>query len=124
MENKSTSTGENIVLTKKLLAERGLNFQRFIVVQKPYMERRTFATFKQVWPEADVVVTSPPIPFDQYPNQEISKDTVINIMVGDLQRIREYPKQGFQVKQKIPSDVWQAYEQLVALGFTKHLIKA
>jgi len=43
-------------------------------------------------------------------------------MVGDLQRIAIYPKQGFQIAQEIPVDVWDAFEQLVALGYTKHLI--
>ena len=44
-------------------------------------------------------------------------------MVGDLQRIREYPARGFQVPQPIPNDVWQAYEALVTAGFDKFLIR-
>ena len=44
-------------------------------------------------------------------------------MVGDLQRIKFYPRLGFQIKQEIPDDVWQAYEKLVALGYDKHLMK-
>lgn len=45
-------------------------------------------------------------------------------MVGDLQRIKFYPAKGFQVYQEIPNDVWNAYEQLIAAGFDKHLMKA
>jgi len=48
-------------------------------------------------------------------------EKVINIMVGDLQRIRIYPDKGFQISQDIPDDVWAAYERLVARGFDKHL---
>ena len=44
-------------------------------------------------------------------------------MVGDLQRIKLYPAKGFQIHQHIPDDVWSAYEQLVALGYDKHLVK-
>jgi hypothetical protein len=44
-------------------------------------------------------------------------------MVGDLQRIKIYPEKGFQIAQEIPDDVWQAYEQLVAMGFDRHLAK-
>jgi len=44
-------------------------------------------------------------------------------MIGDLQRIKVYPQKGFQIFQEIPDDVWTAYEQLLALGYTKHLIK-
>lgn len=123
IENKSTNTGENILFTQKLLKEKKLDPQTFIVVQKPYMERRTYATFKKVWPEKEIIVTSPQISFEDYPNEKISKEDVINIMVGDLQRIKLYPKKGFQIPQKIPSSVWAAYEQLVELGYTKHIIK-
>ena len=52
--------------TKRLLAEKQLYPQRFILVQKPYMERRSYATFKQRWPEKAVVVTSPRVSFDEY----------------------------------------------------------
>ena len=55
IENKSTNTGENITFTKTLLAEKDLNFDSFILVQKPYMERRVYATFKKVWPEKDFI---------------------------------------------------------------------
>jgi hypothetical protein len=44
-------------------------------------------------------------------------------MVGDLQRIREYPARGFQIPQDIPDDVWDAYEQLVRAGYDRHLMK-
>jgi hypothetical protein len=44
-------------------------------------------------------------------------------MVGDLQRIRLYPDKGFQIPQEIPGEIWNAYEQLVAAGFTGHLVK-
>ena len=123
IENKSTNTGENILFTQQLLMDRQLSPQSFIVVQKPYMERRSFATFKQHWPDKDLIVTSPQISFEDYPTEEIPLERVINIMVGDLQRIKLYPAKGFQVYQPIPSEVWKAYEQLVALGFNKHLVK-
>lgn len=123
IENKSTNTGENILYTQKLLEEKRLHPQSFIVVQKPYMERRSYATFKKHWPDKKLLVTSPQISFEEYPTQEISMEKVINIMVGDLQRIKIYPDKGFQIYQEIPSQVWNAFEKLVAFGFDKHLIK-
>lgn len=123
MENKSTNTGENVEFTKELLKEKGLDFNSFILVQKPYMERRTYATFKKVWPEKEFIVTSPPLTWAEYPQAEISRTAVINIMVGDLQRIKIYPARGFQIFQEIPPVVWAAYEKLVALGFSSHLVK-
>jgi uncharacterized SAM-binding protein YcdF (DUF218 family) len=123
IENKSSNTGENILFTRQLLIERGLNPQSFIVVQKPYMERRSFATFKKHWPDKKLLVTSPRIPFEEYATEEIPIERVINIMVGDLQRIKMYPQKGFQIYQEIPGKVWQAFERLVELGYNKHLIK-
>src|SRR5436190_8196345 len=71
IENKSTNTGENILFTQQLLAQHHLNPQSFIVVQKPYMERRSYATFKQHWPGKKLIVTSPQISFEAYPTGEI-----------------------------------------------------
>jgi uncharacterized SAM-binding protein YcdF (DUF218 family) len=128
IENRSTNTGENVLFTKRLLAEHHLDPQKFIVVQKPYMERRSYATFKKVWPEKDVVVTSPRLSLDEYlerySHEALSKDEVISIMIGDLQRIRVYPEKGFQIHQDIPADVWHAYDELVKAGYDKHLIRA
>jgi uncharacterized SAM-binding protein YcdF (DUF218 family) len=123
IENKSTNTGENIRFTQHLLERKNLDLKTFIVVQKPYMERRSYATFKKHWPDKKLIVTSPQISFDGYPTEEIPMDRVINIMVGDLQRIKFYPGKGFQIFQEIPPDVWHAYEQLVEKGFDKHLMK-
>ena len=122
IENKSTNTGENIRFTKQVLSNQRLDPQRFIVVQKPFMERRSYATFKQNWPEKELVVTSPQIVMHDYPNDKISFELMVNAMVGDLERIKVYPEMGFQIYQEIPKDVWAAFEGLVDLGFDKHLI--
>jgi uncharacterized SAM-binding protein YcdF (DUF218 family) len=86
------------------------------------MERRTYATFRQVWPEKSCVVTSPQLAFDDYPTAEITREQVIHIMVGDLQRINVYPERGFQIYQAIPAAVWAAAEQLMAAGYTDNLL--
>lgn len=123
IENRSTNTGENILFTQQLLQSKGLNPQTFILVQKPYMERRSYATFKKHWPYKKLLVTSPQISFKTYPTLSIPLEKVINIMTGDLQRIKLYPGKGFQIYQEIPADVWDAYEKLIDAGFNEHLIK-
>jgi DNA-binding LacI/PurR family transcriptional regulator len=126
VENRSSNTGENVQFTRQLLAEKGLDPRSFIVVQKPYMERRSYATFRKVWPEKALVVTSPQESMDaylsEYSHEALSPDDVVAIMVGDLQRIRCYPAKGFQIHQDIPDDVWRAYEELVKAGYDKYLI--
>ena len=127
IENRSTNTGENVEFTRRLLAERELDPASFILVQKPYMERRAYATFMKRWPEKRAIVTSPPVPFAEYlarySNQTLTERDVIGIMVGDLQRIREYPARGFQIPQEIPGDVWDAFEELVRLGYDTHVAR-
>lgn len=122
IESRSTNTGENILFTQQLLKEKNLNPQSFIVVQKPYMERRSFATFKKHWPEKKLIVTSPQISFEDYPYKQISIEHLINLMVGDMQRIKLYAENGFQIYQEIPADVWLAYEKLVEFGYKKYLV--
>ncbi|MCB9809064.1 YdcF family protein [Candidatus Nomurabacteria bacterium] len=123
LEMEARSTGDNIIFTKKLLAQKGFNFKSFILIQKPYMERRTYATFAKQWPGVDFIVTSPQIPYEEYAHDAIKKQHFIEGMVGDLQRIREYPKLGFQIEQDIPDDIWSAYEKLTALGYTRRCIQ-
>jgi uncharacterized SAM-binding protein YcdF (DUF218 family) len=127
IENESTNTGENVRFTKRLLGRQGLDPRSFIVVQKPYMERRSYATFRKVWPEKPLIVTSPRVSLDEYlrsySHASLTPDDVISIMVGDLQRIRLYPQLGFQIHQDIPEDVSRAYDELVNAGYDRHLLR-
>ena len=109
-------------LSRALLEQKGIHPRRVIAVQKPYMERRTWATFRKRWPEVEVLVTSPQLDFDAYPQGAITRDDVIHIMVGDLQRILIYAEKGWQVPQDVPAHVLRAYEGLIEAGYTGRLI--
>ena len=122
IENKALHTGDNFDKTAQLLAGLGYAFDSFILVQKPYMERRSYATGKKRWPEKKLIVTSPPTTFQEYFNSGIPVERTINSMVGDVQRMKVYPRKGYQIEQKIPDEVWEAYEELVRLGFDKRLV--
>lgn len=125
IENKASNTGENISKTKELLSELNMHPTFFLIVDKPYRERRTFSTIKKQWPEINFIITSPQYTYEEYcefySNGEISKDEFISIMVGDLQRIDLYGKNGFQIEQEIPNEVWNAYNNLISLNYNKHL---
>ncbi len=123
LEEKATNTGENILLTKKLIEDNGLNLESFILVQKPFMLRRVYATFMKQWEGREFIVAAPQFEFEEYPNEALSKDLIINIMVGDTQRVKLYSKRGFQIYQEMPNEVWEAYEELVKRGYNKHTIK-
>jgi uncharacterized SAM-binding protein YcdF (DUF218 family) len=123
VENKSTNSQENILFTKALLDEKGISIKRVILVQKPYMERRAYATFKKQWPGVEVVVTSPQISYEQYDLSDRPPEEKIHILVGDTQRIKLYGEKGFMIPQEIPTEVWSAYEQLVTMGYDAHVLK-
>ena len=123
LEARSTNTGENVVFTRTLLEARGIVPARVIAVQKPYMERRTLATFQARWPGLDVIVTSPALGFDEYVAGSVSRDEVLHIMVGDLQRLWLYAEKGWSAPQPIPADVKEAYDGLVEAGYTRRLVK-
>lgn len=127
IESEASNTGENISKTKELLKKLDLHPMSFLMVDKPYRERRTFATIRKQWSEIDFIITSPQYSYEEYcdfySSGEISIDEFISIMVGDLQRIDLYGKNGFQIKQKIPHKVWDAYNNLVSLKYDKHLCK-
>ena len=124
IENKATNTGENIAFSHRMLKAKGIEPSSLILVQKPYMERRAYASFMKQWPDPGTVfiVTSPQISFEDYPNDEISMEDVINIMMGDLQRIQLYAEKGFQIPQEIPPQVWEAYGKLKEKGFVSHMV--
>ena len=94
-----------------------------IALQKPYMERRTLATLQAQWPEARVAVSSPPVTFRGYLTAELPQELVVSAMVGDFQRILEYPKQGFSTEQPVTPEAMQAFRTLVEAGYDSQLLK-
>ena len=122
LEPRATHTGENVSFSRELLAARGIHPRKVIAVQKPYMERRTLATFGQRWPEVEVIVTSPQISFEDYPRADISRDDVIHIMLGDFQRLMVYADKGWSARQDVPAEVQAAYARLVKAGYTRRLL--
>jgi uncharacterized SAM-binding protein YcdF (DUF218 family) len=123
VEPTATNTGENVRFTHALLRQRGIGIESFVLVQKPYMERRTYATFRKQWPEpgTEFTVTSPEMGFEEYPDVDNPRELVTSIMVGDLVRIKEYPARGFQIEQEIPDEVWAAGQRLIEAGYGRHL---
>ncbi|MBB6479970.1 YdcF family protein [Spirochaeta isovalerica] len=122
LETKAGNTGDNVRYSRVILEEARITFDKIIAVQKPYMERRTYATIKKIWADKKLIVTSPSLSYEAYPTNEISLENIINIMVGDLQRIIEYPAKGFQIHQSVPEEVMSAYRQLVDAGYDRHMI--
>ena len=122
VEPRAANTGENITLSREILARTGIPVRKIMLVSMPYMERRAFATTRKVWPEVDPVCASVPMTLAQYRKTRAHGTELIDMMVGDLQRIMRYPDEGFAIAQEIPPSVYAAYQRLVAAGFCSRML--
>ncbi len=122
LETHATNTAENIRFARDMLAGRGIYPRNIVLAVKPFMQRRVWATLAVEWPEMPATLASPSLTLDEYFTAELSPEIILNIMMGDLQRIWIYASRGWSAHQRIPDEVRQAYDKLVEMGFTRHLI--
>jgi len=122
LETRAQNTAENFRFTRALLRQAGLRPRNIVIAVKPFMQRRAWATLAVEWPEMPASVASPQMALDEYFTAELTPDKIVNIIVGDLQRLWVYARAGYSAPQRIPDDVRHAYDGLVALGFTQHLL--
>jgi uncharacterized SAM-binding protein YcdF (DUF218 family) len=118
IETKATNTSENLTLTRDLLAQHGVKPSSVVLMSRPYQQRRAFATCRKVWPEVGVLCASRPLSLDDYVVSIGDVKRVIDMLVGDTQRIEEYARRGYAIPQEVPVDVRAAYDRLVEAGFT------
>ncbi|MFG2775106.1 YdcF family protein [Streptomyces sp. NPDC048350] len=122
VEPNAENTGQNVSHTRDLLAAVGIVPTTVLLISKPYMERRSFATAGKLWPEVEITCASEPLELADYVRSIGDAKLVVDMVVGDLQRVIEYPKKGFALAQDVPEDVIDAYEALIRDGFTSRLI--
>ena len=126
IENRSTNSAENILFTRDLLQKEGIAAERLLGVHKPFMERRVMAAMGVYWPEVNFTVTSPQVSLEEYialsVEQGMEEKRVIEVLVGDFQRIDVYARKGFQLPQEIPPYAMHAYKKLTSLGYTRELV--
>jgi hypothetical protein len=63
-----------------------------------------------------------PLPLADYIESIGDFDRVLNMLVGDTQRIDLFAQRGFAVPQPMPDNVKQAYDELVQHGYTARLL--
>lgn len=122
VEPRARNTGQNIVFSRDLLTAAGVEVDSVLLISKPYMQRRAYATCRQVWPDVEVVCASELLTFGDYMKSIGDERLVIDMLVGDLQRIIEYPKQGFAITQDVPEPVSSAFDRLLRRGFDSRLL--
>ena len=127
LEGQSTNTKENIEFTRDLLAREGIPTNHILGVHQPFMERRIKAAMGVYWPDLNFSVTSPQVTIPEYltraQEQGVSENASISVIVGDFQRMDLYARKGYQIPQFIPESAWEAFRQLVEMGFDQQLAK-
>ncbi|MEU6721591.1 YdcF family protein [Nonomuraea sp. NPDC046802] len=122
VEPAATNTAENLTLTRELLTQRGITPRSVMLISRPYQQRRAYATCRKVWPEVEVICGSLPLALDDYVASIGDVERVVNMLVGDTQRIELYAERGFAIPQPMPEDVREAYRRLVDRGYTARLV--
>ena len=122
LERSAANSGENFRFTQELLAQRGVFPRTGVVACKPYMARRARAAGAWQWPEVSWSVARPEVGFQAYIDQGNNMTAVLELMVGDLQRLRVYAGR-FQEPVEVPEPVWAAFERLAGAGYDRFVIR-
>ncbi|SHG76498.1 YdcF family protein [Streptoalloteichus hindustanus] len=122
VEPNATNTGQNIELSQKVLQDARVAVGSVLLISMRYRELRAFVTCAKQWAEVSVLCSSAPLAYREYVATIGDEKLVVDDLVGDPQRIMEYPATGYAVPQDIPGDVVSAYHRLVAAGFTSRLV--
>ena len=119
-EERAANLGENIRFAKDLI---GAGTGPVLFVTKPQTMRRCRATVLKQWPDVEAVMAAPRTTFEEQPTDAYPLDMLINEMVGDLWRMIEYPKLGFQIEEEVPEGAREASIFLASHGYDRHRIK-
>jgi len=123
IEEDSTNTGENIVFSQRMLESEGIIPKKIMIAQAPFNLRFYLTLMKQwVGEKPGIIMACPSINFEEYPFKGFSMDILINVLVGDVQRVIIFSEMGYQIPWDIPRDVLEAYEELIKYGYTKRMM--
>ena len=123
LEERAQNTGDNFVFGLAIAEQANIRPKKLLVVAKPYMTRRGFATGRKLKPEIELLMQCERIDVVDYFAREPDPERTMLALVGDLHRIIVYPHLGFQVAQDVPPEVVDALGRLVAAGYGARLVQ-
>ena len=119
LEPQARSFAENLALSRALCPQA----ECVTFVTKPNSIRRVTQTQPIHWPDIDYAVDAPDLVFPWGVSNMVGVFGLIEEMVGDIHRLLRYPRLGFQQALNIPDSVLEAWQQLIALGYNRHLLR-
>jgi uncharacterized SAM-binding protein YcdF (DUF218 family) len=118
IEQLASNTSENFWLSAELLRDLGEDPRDFLVVQKPYAERRTLATARRRWPKKNVRLTSEQVSFATYMAGPIPAERILSMLAGEVIRLENYADSGLiEIDEPVPVEHVQAARHLRDAGF-------
>ena len=118
-ENRSTNTADNIRFTRDLLLAKhaqlalGRGIRSVLLVATPCRQRRVFLTWRKLLPDIPAVNAPPPHTFEALAALYAGKGgDILRQMLGEYQRLRDYPAQGWITDEPIPDRVHAAAHAL------------
>ena len=122
----SSNTGENIRMSAEILREINREFcfedglKTVIAVASPYRQRRVWRTIQQIYPEISVINYPPRTSFEEEVSLfEDKNQNLIPLLAGEIDRILNYPKNGFMAAEIVPQDILDAYDEIQSLEYEK-----
>ena len=119
-ETDSTNIGENILFSRRLLPDT--SNVCFITKQNTLL--RVKLTVPVQWPSVTASYACPAFEFPGEVSNMVGVFGLINEMVGDLQRILDYPALGYQLPFQLPPEILDAMHYLESQGFLLHSNRA
>jgi hypothetical protein len=109
LERLAANTSENFWLSAELLRDLSMDPQSFLVVTKPYAERRIIATARRRWPCKHVGVTSEQVSFDDYIHGAIPAGRILSMLAGEAIRLEAHAATGLiDPGEPVPADILAA----------------
>lgn len=111
LEEESTNTGENIDLGLKLLRSQNIPHRTIILVTHGPHMRRALAVAQA----NDSTINWIPCPddCDALGEQKMASDETIKELAGEINRLVEYPQEGFFAEQDVPIEIQEWAEKVM-----------
>ncbi|HSI20857.1 MAG TPA: YdcF family protein [Verrucomicrobiae bacterium] len=106
MEPHASNTGENVQNALHLLQEKGIQPKTLLFVSIPFHLRRVQLTFAKQAPDIRTIPIR--VNFAASDRPIISKYSFEERILAELERLHDYPAQGFTVPADIPPQVLEA----------------